>query len=191
MATTGGVWIIPSFRIWGYVLYVIEHISCVIKNCGQHQWAIPSLFSTALEALQEENITRKLLSLSLDLFFKISLFQVTFLIFFSIAVFSPYFLLIGCVTGHVTGHAQQRRCSRLTFIYPTSNAVKNLWLLLQHDRLKTCSRRVSEFRARAWLFGHIRSSFRLSSDIIQYLSGPVKPGAKPKRHTKFKNKCKT
>ena len=91
MATTGGVWIIPSFRICGYVLYV-EHISCVIMNCGQHQWAMPSLFSIALEAFLEENITRKLLSVSLDLFLKILLFQVTFLIFFSIAIFSPYFL---------------------------------------------------------------------------------------------------
>ena len=25
------------FRIWGYMLYV-EHISCFITNCGQHQW---------------------------------------------------------------------------------------------------------------------------------------------------------
>ena len=47
MAATGDVWIIPSFRIWGYVLHV-EHILCVITNCGQHQWAIPSLFSIAL-----------------------------------------------------------------------------------------------------------------------------------------------
>ena len=47
MAATGDVWIIPSFRIWGYVLHV-EHISCVITNCGQLQWAIPSLFSIAL-----------------------------------------------------------------------------------------------------------------------------------------------
>ena len=35
MATAGVVWIIPSFRIWDYVLYV-EHISRVITNCGQH-----------------------------------------------------------------------------------------------------------------------------------------------------------
>ena len=39
-------------------------------------------------------------------------------------------------------------------------------------------RRVSDFRAHSLLFGHIRSSFRLSSDIIQDLSGPVKPGTK-------------
>ena len=28
------------------------------------------------------------------------------------------------------------------------------------------------------IFGHIRSSFRLSSDLIQDLSGPLKPGTK-------------
>ena len=44
MAATGDVWIIPSFRIWAYGLHVMR-ISCVITNCGQHQWAIPSLFS--------------------------------------------------------------------------------------------------------------------------------------------------
>ena len=47
MAATGDVLIMPSFRIWGYVLHV-EHISCVIMNCGQLQWTIPSLFSIAL-----------------------------------------------------------------------------------------------------------------------------------------------
>ena len=49
MAITGDVWIIPSFRIWDYVLHV-EHVSCVITNinCGQHQWAIPSPLSIAL-----------------------------------------------------------------------------------------------------------------------------------------------
>ena len=38
--TTRDVWIIPSFRIWDYVLHV-EHVSCVVTNCGQHQWVIP------------------------------------------------------------------------------------------------------------------------------------------------------
>ena len=101
MAATGDVWIISSFRIWCYVLHV-EHISCVIRNCGQLQWAIPSLFSIALYALLEKNITRKLLSLFLDLFFKILLFQVTFLIFFSTAIFSPYFLQVGLLLKYVT-----------------------------------------------------------------------------------------
>ena len=43
-----------------------------------------------------------------------------------------------------TGHAQQVEAMfstdvYLSFISPTSNAVKNLWLLLKYDRLKTCS----------------------------------------------------
>ena len=100
MATMEGVWIIPSFPIWGCVLHA-EHISCVITNCGQHQWAIPSLVLIVLEALLEENIIRKLLSLSLDLFFKILLFQVTFLIFFCIAIFSPYFLWVDLLLQYV------------------------------------------------------------------------------------------
>ena len=48
----------------------------------------PFSHSTALYALLEENITKKLLSLSLDLFFRILLFQVAFLIYFFIAIFS-------------------------------------------------------------------------------------------------------
>ena len=95
MATTGHVWIIPSFWIWGYVLHV-EHISCVIINSDQHQWVIPFPLSIALQALQEENTTRKLLSLSLDWFFKILLFHVAFLIFFSIAIFLLTFFWLGC-----------------------------------------------------------------------------------------------
>ena len=31
IATTRNAWIIPSFRIWGYVLHV-EHVSCIIIN---------------------------------------------------------------------------------------------------------------------------------------------------------------
>ena len=49
----------------------------------------------------EENMTRKLLSLSLDLYLKISLFQVTFLIFFSITIFSPSFLQVGLLLQYV------------------------------------------------------------------------------------------
>ena len=46
------LWIILSLRIWGYVLHV-EHISCVITNCGQHQRVIPFPLSIALQALWE------------------------------------------------------------------------------------------------------------------------------------------
>ena len=66
MATTGDVWLTPSFRI---VLHV-EHISCVITNCGQHQWVTPSPLSIVLQALLEENTTREL-SLSLDFLSKL------------------------------------------------------------------------------------------------------------------------
>ena len=39
MATTGSVSIIPCFQIWDNVMH-IEHISCVVTNCGEHQWVI-------------------------------------------------------------------------------------------------------------------------------------------------------
>ena len=58
------------------------HISCVITNCGQHQWSTPSPLLIVLRAFLGESTTRKLPSLSLDLLFKILLFQVAFLIFF-------------------------------------------------------------------------------------------------------------
>ena len=60
-----------------------------------------SLFSIALQALLEENIARKLLTLSLDIFFKILLFQVTLLILFSFAIFSPYFPRVGLLLQYV------------------------------------------------------------------------------------------
>ena len=99
-ATTGDVWIIPSFQIWGYNLHV-EHVSFAITNCGQHQWVIPSPISIALKALLEENITRILLFLSLDLFFKILLIQIEFLGFFYITIFPLYFLLIGLLLQYI------------------------------------------------------------------------------------------
>ena len=99
-ATTGDVWVIPSFRIWAYVLHV-EHISYVITNCGQHQRVIPSPLSIARYALLEESTTRKLISPSIDLFFKILLFQVVFLIIVSLAIFSSYFLQVGMLLQSV------------------------------------------------------------------------------------------
>ena len=92
--TTRDVWMIPSFRIWNYVLHV-EHISCVIMNCGQHQWAVPCI-SIALYALLEENNTWKLLFLYADLFFKILLFHVAFLILLRIVIFFLTFFWLGC-----------------------------------------------------------------------------------------------
>ena len=48
----------PIFSILGLCAACWAHS---ITNCGQHQWAIPSLFSMAHEAILEKNITRKLL----------------------------------------------------------------------------------------------------------------------------------
>ena len=85
--------------IWQGLL--IHHVSCVITNCDQHQWVIPSSLSIALWALVEENITWISLFLSLYLFLKILLFQLDFLILFSITMFSPYFPLVELLLQHV------------------------------------------------------------------------------------------
>ena len=69
MAATGDVWIIPSFRIWGY-----------LGLAGEKHY---------------QKITIPIL------FFKILLFQVTFLLFFSTAIFSPYFLQVGLLLQYV------------------------------------------------------------------------------------------
>ena len=69
-STTGDVWKIPSFRIWGYVLHV-EHVSRAITNCGQHQWDIPSHLSIALYLV--ENITENYFSNIQDCSWKFAL----------------------------------------------------------------------------------------------------------------------
>ena len=60
-----------------------------------------SFLNSSLGIAGEKNITRKLLSLSLDLFFKSLQFQVTFLISFYTAIFSPYFLQVGMLLQYV------------------------------------------------------------------------------------------
>ena len=64
-----------------------------VPSCGK--MGHPFSFLNSSWGLTGENITRKLLSLSLGLFFRILLFQVPFCISFSVAVFSLYFLLVG------------------------------------------------------------------------------------------------
>ena len=45
MATTGDVWVIPSFRMWDYVLHVV-HISRVFMNCSQSScWPVYCVLS--------------------------------------------------------------------------------------------------------------------------------------------------
>ena len=51
--------------------------------------------------LAGESITRKLLSLCLDLFFIILFVQVAFLLLFSVAIFFPYFLMVGLLLQYV------------------------------------------------------------------------------------------
>ena len=90
MAAT--VWLIPSFWIWGYVLHV-EHFMC-------HHKFWPTSVSHPFSSINGSlclaggNITWKLLSISSDLYFKILVFQAAFLVFFSITIFSPYFLTL-------------------------------------------------------------------------------------------------
>ena len=108
-------WWSPSTMWAGPLIFLYNHRECVnnpiFSNlrlcaacwtcfmCNNELW--PTLVShpfsslIALDLLLEEKITKKLLSLSLGLFFKILLFQVAFLIFISIAIFSFYFLLVG------------------------------------------------------------------------------------------------
>ena len=73
--------------------------------CQYELWATsvshPSSSLNSYLGLAGGNITRKLLSLSLDSFFKILLFQVAFLILFFITRFSPYFLLVGLLLQYV------------------------------------------------------------------------------------------
>ena len=99
-STTVDVWMIPSFQMWGYMLHV-EHISCVITNCGQHQGVIPSPFSIALKPGWRKTLLENYFPIFFYLFCNILLFQVTFLICFFIAIFSPYFLLFGLVLQYV------------------------------------------------------------------------------------------
>ena len=109
-------WWPPSAMWSGPFIFYGRHGGClndlILSNLGLRAacWAYfmchhelwPTSMSRPFSSLNSsfgltegENISRKLLSLSLDLFFKILLFHVAFLIFFSIAIFSPYFFLVG------------------------------------------------------------------------------------------------
>ena len=108
------LWIIPSVWIWGYVLHV-EHISCVIiAACLAHFMCHFELWPTSVShpfsslnspllnrPFWRKNITRILPSLSSDLSFKILLFQVAFLIFFSIVILSLYISQVGLLLQYM------------------------------------------------------------------------------------------
>ena len=100
-------WVSCILNLWRYVyhrsfqlnLFITPFVfisSLIFTKCGQHLWVIISPLSINPQALLEEKITRQLLSLSLDLFFKIFLFQVAFLIFCAIQLFSLTFIWLVC-----------------------------------------------------------------------------------------------
>ena len=100
MATIWDVWIIPSFQIWDYVLHV-EYVSCVVMNCGQHQWVIPSPLNISLGfagGKHCQKITIPIFRLVLQNFAIPGCFPY---IFFSRAIFSPYFPLVGSLLQSV------------------------------------------------------------------------------------------
>ena len=98
MAATGDVWITSSFRIWDYVLHV-EHLSCVITNCGQHQWVIPSPLNSSL-GLTGGKHYQKITIPILDLFLKIYHSRVpslySFLLLSFLLTFSGWFVIVVC-----------------------------------------------------------------------------------------------
>ena len=94
MVTIGGIWIIPFFLTWCYVLHV-GHVSCVITNWGQRQESSLLLSQYFCRPYWRKN-TRKLLSLSLDLFFKIYFSRLLFLYSFLSLYFLPTFFRLDC-----------------------------------------------------------------------------------------------
>ena len=85
----------PASDWYSALVYVIIVIYCTIGPCykgAQLYYLLADFFI--------HPHCQKLLSLSLDLFVKISLFQVAFLIFFSIAILS-YFLLVCLLLQYV------------------------------------------------------------------------------------------
>ena len=80
------------------MLSTIFHVSSrILANTGESSFPVP----IALQALQAKNNTREILSLSLDMFFKILLFKVAFILYFSITI-SSHFLLVGLLLQYVT-----------------------------------------------------------------------------------------
>ena len=93
------------FRIWGYVLHV-EHVSCAITNCGKHQWVPPSSLSSIVNnslGLAGGKHYQKINIPVIRFVLKKLICLVAFLIhvFFSIAIYSPYFLLVVLFLQHV------------------------------------------------------------------------------------------
>ena len=98
-ATTRHIWTFPSFLIWGYAL-LVEHISCVITNYGEHNQHPLGLAG----GTSPENI----LSLYFELSSKILLFQVALLIFSAIPIIACDFLTFGFIIAACISSSVQR-----------------------------------------------------------------------------------
>ena len=98
MATTADVWIIPSFQIWGHMLHV-DHISCVITNCGHPFSSLDNSFGRTGGNISSTSVVSfhvgVVLAPSISTRKLLNLFQVAFLIFLAITTLSPYFLQFG------------------------------------------------------------------------------------------------
>ena len=100
MATAGDVWIIPSFQIWDMccMLSTFNVSSQIVANISESS----VLFSQWLFRLcWRKTLSENYYPYPKNFFFKISLFQVAFFIFFPVAIFSPYFLLVGLLLQSV------------------------------------------------------------------------------------------
>ena len=107
MATTGGCLNNPIFFNLGLCAVCWAHFMCY-HELWPTSVGHPFSFLNSSWGLTGENITRKLLSLSLDLFFKILLFQVSFLtLFFYSCLFSllssGWFVIAVCGSISVQG----------------------------------------------------------------------------------------
>ena len=91
--TTGDVWIIPFFRILGYMLHV-QYVPYIITNFGQISVSFLLLSQYLFKYSWRKTLTdNNSLSLELWLIFFLSSVLIS-LCYFS--VFSPDFLLVGC-----------------------------------------------------------------------------------------------
>ena len=108
-ATIGDVWIIPSFRIRSYVLHVERtfHVSSRIVTNISESFSSPNGSFGLAGWKHYQKITIPIFRLVL----KKSLFKVAFLVFFSIAIFSPYFLLVSLLLQYVALYHSRAKLS--------------------------------------------------------------------------------
>ena len=88
--TTGNVRIIPYFQIWGYVLHVQHASSQIVANTDESSLFLSQQFVCLAGGKHHQKIAIPIFRLVLQNFV-----PGCFLVFFSIVICSPYFLLVG------------------------------------------------------------------------------------------------